>query len=72
MLATAKGDRLLGSAFLGAIFTTLSTPVVCGFNPIGGYVHDLGPAGAMIILVLALAWTALFYGILTLWSRRSG
>jgi hypothetical protein len=70
MVATARGDRLVSSLFLGAIFTTLSTPVVCGLNPIGGFIHDLGPPGALVILVLALAWTAVFYGILTLWSRR--
>ena len=32
MVATARGDRLIASLFLGAIFTILSTPVVCGLK----------------------------------------
>jgi hypothetical protein len=72
MLATQRRDRLFGATFLGAIWTVLSTAVVCGLNPIGGTLHDFGtPAQATVILLVGLFWVGLFYGMLTWWSRKS-
>jgi len=72
MLATQRRDRLVGATFLGAIWTVLSTAVVCGLNPIGGTLHDFGAtAQAAVILLVGLLWVVLFYGILSWWSRKS-
>jgi hypothetical protein len=70
MLIETRQDRLIGAAFLGAIWTALSTPIVCGLNPVGAFVHDLGALGAGFILLIGALWIAVFYGVLTLWSRR--
>ncbi len=70
MLIETRRDRLIGAAFLGAIWTALSTPIVCGLNPVGAFVHDLGALSAGFILLVAALWMVLFYGVLTIWSRR--
>ena len=66
-----RRDRFIGAAFLGVIWSILSVPVVCGFNPVGAFVHDLGPAGPVVLLLLTGLWIVIFYGILTVLARRS-
>jgi hypothetical protein len=70
MRIETRRDRLIGAAFLGAIWTALSMPIVCGFNPVGAFVHDSGALGVGVILLIAVLWMVLFYGALTVWARR--
>ena len=70
-MRAAQRDRILGAALLGVIASVLTSAVICGFNPIGGSIHDLGIlAMTGAIAVTTLVWVCLFYGALTLLARR--
>ncbi|HEY2798000.1 MAG TPA: hypothetical protein VGK26_08940 [Thermoanaerobaculia bacterium] len=70
--------RLAGSALIGALIQIMTVPVVCGFNPIGGYLHDVGAdlvgdqfvAGLIYFLLATSTWVAIVYAVWTAISRR--
>jgi hypothetical protein len=63
-------DRLVGSAFMGAIWTILCVPIVSGFNPVRGFLEELGPVAVLTLPLLMVFWSATFLGLFSLLSRR--
>lgn len=70
-------DRLLGSVFGGVLLSILSVPIVCGFNPVGGVLHDVAAdtghaVGAWVtfFVIMTVAWIGLVYVAAAVLGRR--